>query len=127
MNEIFTEDEKNLFVQNSSKMRRYFRQEIINFYATHPDVFKSIVSGIYYRTSLPYSTIKKLDVAVQRFTKNFFMSSSGMEGISHSDQKALVDSNVSLVTALSQSVFLSKFSSLHCMITKSIYRPLCRC
>lgn len=106
---VFTEDEKMLFVQHQSKWRSYIRREMVTFYSTHREVFKSLISGIYRRTIIPFEALKSIEGAISKNAKHYFLCSEKMDGISATDKNILVENNIALMLTMAQSVILGMF------------------
>ena len=62
--------------------------------------------GVYYRTNLPFDTVKHVMAAITRFISSYFMYCSDMENVASEDQKTLVECNVTLMYNATQSIIL---------------------
>ena len=106
--DLFTEDD-NLYLLNQQKQMQYHNfQAMTTFYSINTNIFKNMLSGIYYHTNLPYTNVQLITEAVNRCIGNYFIKSSDMDGISISDQSRLVHNNASLVKFMYQSIALGK-------------------
>jgi hypothetical protein len=117
---MFTEDDM-LFLQHRQKQIHYHMQkELINFYSLHPDVFRSMLFGVYHRINLPFDTVKIMMGAITRFIASYFMHSSDIEQVAPEDQETLVKCNVTLMYNATQSIILGNdadgFSSFGTLI-----------
>ena len=105
---VFTEDEKLYYMSHRNKFCTYLRQEMVTFYTQHPMVFKSMISGIYFRTIVPFESIGLLEEFMLKSHTKYFLSSSDIDGVPISDKKALAESNTSTLITTFQSILLGK-------------------
>jgi len=109
---IFTEDD-NLYLLNQRKDMQYqLCQEMTTFYSMNTNIFKNMLSVIYYGTNMPYTNFQNITEAANRCIGNYFIKSSDMDGIPISDQSRLVHNNASLVKCMFQSIALGNRGSL---------------
>lgn len=133
LNNNMTEDEIMVFEQSQSHFKNYMSQQIVNFYEHHPGLFKIVVSGMYFRTNIPFQAWQALNQAFSGFLRNYMSEKPEFDGISTKDKKTLVDNNSALVGNVAMSVglgnhFVSErlLSFFQRIFDKDVHNPLKR-
>ena len=78
----------------------------MTFYSRNPEVFQNLITAIYFRTNLSYSTVRIVFGASDHFVGNFFLGVSDMDDICESDKRILVDKNAYIFNNTMQSIVL---------------------
>ena len=133
LNDNMSEDERMVFIQSQSRFKRYMSQRITYFYEHHPELFKIVVRGIYFRTNIPFRAWQALSQAFNGFLRNYMLEKPEFDGISKKDKNTLVDNNSTLVGNVAMSVglgnaFVSErlLSFFQRIFTQDEYNPLKR-
>ena len=104
--DIFTANDMLFLQHRQSQIQYYLKQELVTFYSRHPEVFQNLVTAIYFRTNLSYSTVRIVFGAMDHFVGNFFLGVSDMDDICESDKRILAEKNAYLFNNTMQSIVL---------------------
>ena len=104
--DIFTANDMLFLQHRQSQITCYVKQELVTFYSRNPEVFHNLITAIYFRTNLPYSTVRIVFGASDHFVGNFFLGVSDMDDICESDKRILVEKNAYLFNITMQSIVL---------------------
>ena len=104
--DIFTENDMLFLNHRQSQIHYHLRQELVTFYSRNPEVFRSLLSGVYFRTNLPYSTVRVVFEGMNRFVGNYFLNSPDMDDICESDKRVIVENNAYIMNNAMQSIVL---------------------
>ena len=104
--DIFTANDMLFLQHRQSQIQYYLKQELVTFYSRNPEVFQNLVTAIYFRTNLSYSTVRIVFGAMDHFVGNFFLGVSDMDDICESDKRILAEKNAYLFNNTMQSIVL---------------------
>ena len=104
--DIFTANDMLFLQHRQSQIQYYLKQELVTFYSRNPEVFQNLVTAIYFRTNLSYSTVRIVFGAMDHFVGNFFLGVSDMDDICESDKRILVEKNAYIFNNTMQSIVL---------------------
>ena len=97
-------------LDRQAQLRNHIFQEMVTFYSSHPNIFKTLTFSLHFGTNIPVEKKRVVDDARDRLLVNYFMSCSDAENISILDQKILLNRNVTLMTNMVESIVLGNFS-----------------
>ena len=98
-------------LDRQAQLRNHIFQEMVTFYSSHPNIFKTLTLSLHFGTNIPVEKKRVVDDARDRLLVNYFMSCSDAENISILDQKILLNRNVTLMTNMVESIVLGNLSA----------------
>lgn len=117
--DLFTEQEMMLFLNQSNEWRDFAMTNFHKFYAGNPDVFRTLISCMYKRSLIPYETLMVMEkTMVNTLTRYFATKCEGVKSLSANDRHAILTNNVVLMWNAASSVLLGSnvmffFANLH--------------
>jgi hypothetical protein len=105
-NNELTQDEMRMFTTSHSQWKFYVAKEFSQFYASHTNTFRSIITAVFYRTIVPYEDLKLIEDAGLSIATKYFIKSPDMMDITENDRQVLAANNVALMLNVGQAVAL---------------------
>ena len=96
-------------LDRQAQLRNHIFQEMVTFYSSHPNIFKTLTFSLHFGTNIPVEKKRVVDDARDKLLVDYFTSCSDAEKISTLDRKMLFDRNVTLMTNMVESIVLGNF------------------
>ena len=101
-----TPDEMMVFINQKKRFKNFVGDHLTQFYANHPDAFKSVITAMYFGTALPFSTQQCIFQEMIGVCYNFHLQNPDMADLCDQDRTSLLTENLQLIFSFTQSVSL---------------------
>ncbi len=84
--ETFNQDERQFFVRDHERWKKHITVRMTKFYASNIDVFRIMMSALYYRTNIPFECLKQLESGFRPIAHEFFATIPDMRDVCQIDK-----------------------------------------